>query len=55
MEDDSADSIVVIGGNGGARGDVHCGCRCTAVANSNAIDNDTADGNDNGNGNDTVC
>ncbi len=29
--DDSADGIVVVGSDGGARGDVHCGRRCAAT------------------------
>jgi len=37
--DDSADGIVVVGSNGGARGDVHRGRRCAAAAA------DDADGN----------
>ncbi len=35
-KDDSADGIVVVGSNGGARGDVHCGCRCAAAAADDA-------------------
>ncbi len=38
-EDDSADGIVVIGSNGGARGDVHRGCRCAAAPADNAHGN----------------
>ncbi len=37
--DDSADGIVVVGSDGGARGDVHRGHRCAAAAS------DDADGN----------
>ncbi len=43
--DDSADGIVIVGSDGGARGDVHRGRRCTAAAA------DDADGNTN----DIVC
>jgi hypothetical protein len=36
QRDDSADSIVVIGSDGVARGDVHHGRRCTAAADEDA-------------------
>ncbi len=34
--DDSDDSMVVVGSDGVARGDVHRGCRCTAATNDDA-------------------
>jgi hypothetical protein len=37
--DDSADGIVVVGRDGGARGNVHHGCRCAAATNDNANGN----------------
>jgi hypothetical protein len=43
--DNSVDSIVVVGSNGIARGDVHRGCRCAAAADEDA----------NGDANDIVC
>ncbi len=43
--DNSVDSIIVVGSNGVARGNVHRGRRCAAAAN------DDADGN----ANDIVC
>ncbi len=53
--DDSADGIVIVGSDGGACGDVHRGCQCTAAAADDAADNDTADADGNGDGDDTVC
>ena len=51
--------MVVVGSDGGARGDVHCSRRCAAAANNDVSDNDTADAdadaNGNGNGDDIVC
>ena len=52
---DSADGIVVVGSNGGARGDVHCGCQCAAAANNDVAADDTADANSNGDGDDIIC
>ena len=43
--DNSVDSIIVVGSDGVARGNVHRGCRCAAAAN------DDTDGN----ANDIVC
>ncbi len=40
--DDSVDSIVVVGSDSIARGDVHRCCRCPAAANANA-DGDAKD------------
>ncbi len=40
--DDSANGIVVGGSNGGARGDIHHGCRC-AAATGNDADGDADD------------
>ena len=56
-ETDSADGIVVVGSNGGARGDVHRGRQCAAAANVDTADNDTANANADANadGNDIVC
>ncbi len=34
--DDSVDSIIVVGSDGIARGDVHRGCRCAAAVKDNA-------------------
>jgi hypothetical protein len=45
MEYNSANGIVVVGSNGGDRGDVHRGRRCAAAATANA----------NGNADDIVC
>ncbi len=52
--DDSADGIVVVGSNGGARGDVHGGLQCAAAADNDAANNDTADAYGNGNTDDIV-
>ncbi len=49
--DNSADGIVVVGSNGGARGDVHCGGQCTAAANDDAAANADADAD----GDDIIC
>jgi hypothetical protein len=43
--EDSVDSIMVVGSNGAARGNVHRGCRCAAAANKDA----------DGNADDIVC
>ena len=43
--DNSANGIVIISSNGGARGDVHRGRRCATAANNNA----------DGDANDIVC
>ena len=51
--DDSIDSIVVVGSNGIARGDVHRGRRCAAAADNNADGN--ANDNADGNANNIVC
>ena len=53
QRDDSADGIVVVGSDSGARGDVHCGRRCAAAADKDAADDDTADAD--GNVDDIVC
>ncbi len=54
--DDSADSIVVVGSDGGARGDVHRGCQCAAAANDDAADDDAdADTDADADGNDIGC
>ncbi len=37
--DDSVDSIIVVGSNGVARGNVHRGCQCAAAANNDADGN----------------
>ena len=49
QRDDSANGIVVVGSNGGARGDVHRGRQCAAAA----ADDDDADADDNTD--DIVC
>ena len=41
--DDSADGIVVVGSNGGTRGDVHRGRRCAAAAANDADGDGDAD------------
>ncbi len=41
--DDSADGIVLMGSNGGTRGDVHHGRQCAAAANHNANGDGNAD------------
>ncbi len=55
--DDSADGIVVVGSDGGACGDVHCGGQCTAAADNDAANNNTANANADANaeGDDIVC
>ncbi len=53
--DDRADGIVVVGSDGGARGDVHRGRQCAAAADDDASDEDTADANADDNGNHIVC
>ncbi len=55
--DDSADGIVVVGSNGGARGDVHGSRQCAAAADDedDESNDDTADANAEGNGNNIVC
>ena len=35
QRDDSAEGIVIVGSDGGARGNVHCGCQCAAAAAAN--------------------
>jgi hypothetical protein len=40
---DSTDGIVVVGSDGGARGDVHRGRQCATAADNDAADEDTAD------------
>ncbi len=54
-KDDSANGIVVVGSDGGARGDVHRGCHCTAVADNDAVDNNTANANADADGDKMVC
>ncbi len=53
--DDSADGIVVVGSDGGARGDVHRGRQCAAITNDDAAADDTADAYGNGDGDNIVC
>ncbi len=53
--DDSADGIVVIGSDGGARGDVHGGRQCAAAMDNDAPNDDTANAYGNGNTDDIVC
>ncbi len=53
--DNSADGIVVVGSDGGARGDVHRGCQCAAAADNDAANKDTADADGNGDRDDIVC
>ncbi len=53
--DDSADGIVIVSSNGGARGDVHRGRRCAAAAGNDTADNDTADADGYGDAKDIVC
>ena len=53
--DDSVNSIVVVGSDSGARGDIHRGRRCAAATRNNAADNDTADANGDGDADDIVC
>jgi hypothetical protein len=52
--DDSAD-IVVVGSDGGARGDVHRGRRCAASTGNDAADDDTANANVIGDADDIIC
>ena len=52
--DDSADGIVVVSSDGGARGDVHRGRRCAAAARDDTA-NDTANANADGDADDIVC
>ena len=49
-----ADSIVAVGRDGGAHGEVHRGRRCAAAAGDNAPDDDTADTNDDADADDIV-
>jgi hypothetical protein len=53
--DDSADGIVVISSDGGARGDVHRGCRCAAAVGNNAADDDTTNADGDGDADNIVC
>jgi hypothetical protein len=53
--DNSADGIVAVGSNGGARGDVHRGSQCAAAANNDAAAANTADVDADGDGNNIVC
>ena len=55
--EDSADGIVVVGSNGGAREDVHRGHQCAAAAADDISDDDTAnaDADADGDGDDIVC
>ncbi len=59
--DDSADGIVVVGSNGGARGDVHCRRQCAAAAANDAANDNTAaadanaDADADANADDIVC
>ncbi len=53
--DDSADGIVVVGSNSGARGDVHRSRQCAAAADDDAADDDITDAEAKGNGNDIFC
>ncbi len=51
----SADGIVVVGSNGGARGDVHRSRQCAAAADDDAANDDTADADAGSDGDDIVC
>ena len=53
--EDSADGIVIVGSDGGAREDVHRGCQCAAAAEDDVSDNNTADANASDDGNNIVC
>ena len=53
--EDSADGIVVVGSDGGAREDVHRGRQCAAAADDDISDDDTADADGDGDGDDIVC
>ncbi len=55
QRNDSADGIVVVGSDGGARGDIHRGRQCAAAANDDISDDDIADADADGNGDDIVC
>ena len=53
--DDSADGIIVVSSDGGARGDVHRGRRFAATAGNNTANDDTADANGDGNADNIIC
>ena len=53
--DNSTEGIVLVGSNGGARGDVHRGRQCAAAANDDTTDDDTAKADGDGDSNDIVC
>ncbi len=53
--DNSANGIVVVGSDGGARRGFHHGHQCAAAADNDAADDNTADTNANGNDNDIIC
>ena len=48
--DNSANGTVVVGSDGGARGDVHRGRQCAAVVGDETADDDTADADGDGDG-----
>ena len=53
--DHSVNGIVVIGSDGGDRGNVHCGRQCASAADNDAANDDDANANANGDANDIVC
>ena len=53
--DNSANGIIVVGSDGGARGDVYRGCQCAAATGNDAADNDTADADGDGDAEDIIC
>ncbi len=55
QRDDSADGIVVVGSNGGARGDIHRSRQCAAAADNDAANDNTTDADANSDGDDIVC
>ncbi len=57
QRDDSADGIVVVGSDGGARGDIHCSRQCAAAAapEDDAANDDTTDADGEGDADDIVC
>ena len=55
-KDDSANGIIVVGSNGGARGDFHCGRQCpAATADADADNDNTANANAASNADNIVC
>ncbi len=53
--DDSANGMVIVSSDGGARGDDHSGRRCAAVISDDAAGNNTADADGNSNADDIIC